>query len=422
MGISLYAIATNRVRNIQTQRLAQCIKIFQKHLYFPDDFRIVKTLLGAVAGNYVTSNPVWLMTVGPSGGGKSELLNTLRGNKDMRFVGDLSEAGMLHWSKDRKGEPIARGVLPDVGEFGILGISEFSTILQANRNKQKPLLALLRMAHDGYVERGIRSDAGELLAWKGRLGCIAMSAPGVDSQRNVIAEMGERFVYARLAYSDDDRQKIRDLRGQRDADKDRWRLELQDAVNQVLTPLMNVKHPPFHLQRAEISLLSEMAEFCSRARSVVERNESFSKDVEEIHTNELGSGRLMDEFSSLLCGLLAIGVDYDETWRIMFNIMWSSIPLMRARILRTLFSITDFSDPKYYGGVRAIVKLLDDDPQYNYKVVERAVNRGLEDLVFHRVLDIRRYGKRGASNEYKIVFPVLESYARIISTKLEDPA
>jgi hypothetical protein len=408
--------------NPQTRRLSQCVAAVGRWLYLPDNSRVLKTLLGAVAANYVASAPVWLVIVGPSGGGKSTLIDTLRWSKDMHYAGDISEAGLLHWGKTGKGESVPRGLLCDIGDFGFIGISEFSAILQANKNKQKPLLAMLRTVYDGAVDRNISNDAGEALTWRGKVGCIAASAPGIDSYRHVMAEMGERFVFARLHYTVDEYVQISDLVNDRDDNAGvRMRDDLQDAVRRVLAPVTTQRAPGIRFTKAEGVLLREMSQFCAAARSVVERNDSFARNAEEVHTGELGSGRLLGELGSLLRGLLAVGVDYAECWRILYDVMWASIPHMRARVLRTIIEQSDFCNIQYVGGLRKITRAIDGDARYRNGVTERSVGRAIEELQLHRILGKRATGSRGTSYEYKLAQPAADLYASIVSTRLTDP-
>ena len=56
--------------------LTQVLKTFEKWLYLPDD-SMLKVLLGAVAANLMPGDPLWLLLVGPTGSGKTELLDPL---------------------------------------------------------------------------------------------------------------------------------------------------------------------------------------------------------------------------------------------------------------------------------------------------------------------------------------------------------
>ena len=65
--------------------------MFRRWLHLPDTGAL-DAVLGAVAANRIEGDPVWLLLVGPPGGGKSEILNAISDLEDAHPAGTLTEA------------------------------------------------------------------------------------------------------------------------------------------------------------------------------------------------------------------------------------------------------------------------------------------------------------------------------------------
>ena len=62
--------------------LADVLATFQRWLYLPDTDAVLAAL-AAVAANRLSGDPVWLLLIGPPGGGKTEILASLTGLPDV---------------------------------------------------------------------------------------------------------------------------------------------------------------------------------------------------------------------------------------------------------------------------------------------------------------------------------------------------
>src|SRR5205823_5746869 len=76
-GLPLQLPATDAFRTAGPPlALPAVVSVFQRHLYLPDPSPVY-VMLGAVAANYMTGDPVWLMVVAGPGSGKTEQLGSL---------------------------------------------------------------------------------------------------------------------------------------------------------------------------------------------------------------------------------------------------------------------------------------------------------------------------------------------------------
>lgn len=400
----------------QATRLRVALRTFSKWMHFPDGGDVVPALLGAVAANYLKGeDPVWFMLTGPTGGGKTTLIDTLDWMPDAHYTTELSPAGLLTWTKDETGEVRRGGILPKLEPSGFLVISEFSSLLHKSPNQQ-PLLVALRRVYDGKYERGIKSESlKEELIWRGKCGFIGGSAPGIESHRHVMQEMGERFIYYRLAYSSTDEDLAADMIGARGSRGILMRNELQAATRLVLERARKYALD-FELTPDERTRLKHYAHFAARARSYIDRDTSFARTAQDVHAREMGSGRMLRELSALFKGLLVIGTSYKRAWRIIDTVCWSCIPVLRAAVLRVVLQNTDGPDCKHFGGLRVIADLVQNAARDGVGCAHTSLGRALEDLTLQGVLDQLKGGRKGVMDGWRAKSDVWMAYTSIAAT------
>jgi hypothetical protein len=81
-------------------------------------------LLGTYAANRMSGDPLWLMLVGGSGWGKTELLISIMRLPHVYLASTLTEASLLSGTSRRdKGKDSTGGVLRKIGLFGYVVIT-----------------------------------------------------------------------------------------------------------------------------------------------------------------------------------------------------------------------------------------------------------------------------------------------------------
>ena len=174
------------------------VAVFREWLYL-DDLGPLYAVLATVAANRMTGDPVWLVIVGASSGGKTELVNAIAKQPDVHPAATLTEAALLSGTPKKDRRPGAKGgLLREIGEFGILAIKDFTSILSMNREPRTQLLGALREIFDGAWHRDVGVDGGTHLDWAGKVGLVAGCTAAIDSHHQVMATMGERFLLYRL--------------------------------------------------------------------------------------------------------------------------------------------------------------------------------------------------------------------------------
>lgn len=409
--------ASRNVADIQAARLNTAIKRFSKYLYFPDNGEVIKAVLAATAANYYPGNAVWLMLIAPSGGGKTTLLNTLQKLPRLHNLGSMTVPFLLGSQRDDSDTP---GFLNDaIQDFGVITINEFGCVLSTHAKHMEELLNTMRQMHDGAVSRGI---AGAKLLWKGKCGMIAAGASAVDVHRDVISKMGERFLYYRLKYSDDDEHKASLLAGEHHH-RNPFDIqdELADVVVNCLTPVI-AQPPTITLATDELHFIECCAHFAAYARTPMDRSASYQREIEETHELEFHT-RIQHEMVGWFKAALSIGVDYKTACRLLKKITFHTVPLGRMRVLQLLFDELEPGEGKYFdGGLPVITRRLCRISS-RHGAVLRSVKRSVEDLNVLGVLETRAISgdKRGARNGWRPSQRTWELYAEIQSFDINSP-
>ena len=130
--------------------LGEVLATFQQWLYLPDP-GVILAVLGAVAANLLDGDPVWLVVIGPPGGGKSEALQAAGTLPDVHPAATLTEAALSSGTSRKEHAANAKGgLLREVGDFGIVICKDFGWVLVDARDARAAVLAALREVDEAH--------------------------------------------------------------------------------------------------------------------------------------------------------------------------------------------------------------------------------------------------------------------------------
>jgi hypothetical protein len=360
-----HAIAT--VPAGSPQPLEAVVDTFSRWLHQPDPGALY-AVLAAVAANLLDGDPLWMLLVGPSGGGKTELLAAAGGLPDVHAAATLTEAALLSGvARKDVAQGASGGLLREVGDFGILVLKDFGSVLSQHRDTRAAVMAALRELFDGAWTRRLGTDGGKTLHWEGKLGLLAGCTPAIDQHHAVLAALGERFLWYRLAVDDPAEQARRSLEH---AGRERqMRRELSDAVRGLFAgiDLSRARHP----DAVDRERLIALATLVVRCRSAVLRDSYSSREIELVPDSE-APGRLVGVLGRLLTALRLIGVPEPDAWRVTVRAGLDSMPALRWRALSHLLAA---AAPEKTSDVAAACDL-----------PTNTTRRVLEDLAAHGVV------------------------------------
>jgi hypothetical protein len=299
--------------------IAQVLEVFDRWLILRDKTPIY-AVLGAVAANLLPGDPVWLGVVGPPSSAKTEILNSISMLPKVVQVATLTPAGLLSGTpKKQAAKGTQGGLLRQIGDFGILALKDFGSILSMHQESKAEVLAALREIYDGAWIRHVGSDGGRTLAWRGKLGLIFACTGVIDLHYSVIGAMGDRSLLSRLAPQARGQFK-RGLQHIGPAAA-QMRNELSTAVAQLFAGRRTEPRP---LSDDEIARIEDTIMLVVRLRGAVARD-SRTRDLEAVFGAE-GTARIGLALERLLAGLDTLGVERRTAFEVIEAVALDSVP------------------------------------------------------------------------------------------------
>lgn len=370
-------------QTIVAEETEQVVKTFSEWLYLPDSGALLTTM-AAIVANTLAGDPVWLLNVGASGSGKTELLQPFTDLPKIFVAATLNEAALLSGSskKDRPKEA-SGGLLRTIGKRGIILLKDFGSILSMREDDTRKVLMALREIYDGSWTRLLGTDGGVTLTWEGKVGLIAgCTQSAVEMHHTQMSTLGERFLYYRLPQADAThlaRMALShigsevEMRRELKTAVQLWWLEIQEHKDERAAQALSPEDTAF---------LVALSTFVAPCRTAIERHR-YSRDIEYV-TDPEAPGRISRALAQLLAGFTLIGVDHSERRRLIRKVGLDSIPILRRRAIEHLAN----RGTQTTGDIATAL----DCPK-------QTLRRSLEELAAYRVL-IRDSGGNGKADAW----------------------
>lgn len=291
-----------------------------KWLYI-EDWQSINILLGAAAALYIPGDPLWLRSIGGSGMGKTELLRAISAHTDSFELATFTSASLAGGFKD------GYKLLKDINGKRVVTL-DISPLITKNRDTRKQLFGILRYAFDGSFVSAFGSPE-EILRQKASFDWLLGATPAIESQRNLDAELGERFIDLRLKLNDPEKAAERAYKNA--GVLKQMRQELGGTVGQLLEYCKASSVPQIHPDVAD--RIPKLANIMALLRSPVPRDRYHN--ISYMPQPELGT-RVAQSLNKLAKGLALIKgkkeVDWEE-YVALVRIATDSIPSTRRVIL-----------------------------------------------------------------------------------------
>jgi hypothetical protein len=260
----------------------------------------------------------------PPSSAKTEIINSLSQLPNVVQAATVTPAGLLSGTPRKQHDKGARGgLLRQIGDFGIICVKDFGSVLNMHAETKAETLAALREVYDGSWTRHLGSDGGKALEWKGKIGFVFAATEVIDAHHSVIGAMGDRFLLSRLAPAVSKKQFARAL-DHVGATTKQMRAELAQAVVQVFA---GRRAEPRRINQEEIDQI--VISLVVRLRGAVARDYR-SREIEAIYGAE-GAARIGLALERLLAGLDVLGVDRDTAMGVVKSVALDSVPPLRRR-------------------------------------------------------------------------------------------
>ena len=307
---------------------------FQEFMYLPDPLPLY-VMAGALAGNMISGNPVWLMLVGSSGCGKTMLLKSVMGLSHTVMVSSIKgEAALLSGvAKKDRAKDATGGLLRQIGDHGALVFMDLTTLLSKNKEQANELVSALREIYDGTYSREIGGEGGKQLRYAGRPGLLAGVTHAIDRHHDKIGEMGERCLYFRFPETEGYMECISAANIINPQTN-------ENALRELLAGMFVGAGLSFDkiaerrkLHGWENHRIVKIAQFGARCRTFVPRD--YNRQVMDVVVGEVAT-RMSQELTQLYLGMEWLGVDAEDRWRAIGRVVGDSMTLARSRVLKAV--------------------------------------------------------------------------------------
>ena len=304
---------------------------YRKWQHFPDTTPLHVVLAAVLANRMQEGDPLWLMILGGSSRGKTELLAALSSLEFVRVVGSLTEASLLSGTPKReRSKNASGGLLRELPEDGsMLVVKDFGAVIAMPRDRRAAVLQALRDIYDGRYTRDVGTGGGQRLEWQGRLGFIGAATGSLDAHHSIITALGERWITLRLHSTGSKESAVAALVHH---STKQMRQELEDVVARYI---LNMPPPELlQLSEEQVEFLSSLSMLAANARSPVERD-SYNREIIVVPQTE-GPPRLARQFHKLMSCLDAMGLHAEIIAAALLRITLDTIPSPRREALEYL--------------------------------------------------------------------------------------
>lgn len=392
--------------NNSTQTILESTKILEQieskitSVFYLKDPIIVRLVISTILTNYMKGSPVWLMIVGSSSVGKSEMIKLLYKCKRTESVSTLTDNTLLSGMRTKKkgglpsskadaasllapvgaSDPEDPSLLHRIGDKGVIIMKDFTTILGMSADKKTNILSQLREVFDGRFSK--ETGVGKVKPWKGKLNMVAATTEEIYDNTGVINNAGPRFIYYELRpLNNQEIEKRKEISiNFNAAETNRVMEECQDLAalytsTRVSQPIPAFIQLPYSIKRE----IYDCAYIAAAAQTPVKRNPYLKNRIEQVFNKTLGD-RLARQSLQLLSGLALMrplpieqfnestcgtaietpGICYQITKDDMSAVVkaiFDSIPRLRHYIMRKMAALnkpTRASELEVYTGVSAV--------------------------------------------------------------------
>jgi hypothetical protein len=312
----------------------QAVATFKRWLHLTSP-RPLYVAWGTAAANRLPGDPVWLLHVGASGAGKTEIVRSFDSLPEVIEVSTITETGLLSGTSTReRADDATGGLLRQIGAMGTVVVRDFTSVLSMDRDHLARILAALREIYDGRWQRHLGADGGRVLEWEGKVGLLGGVTGYIDRHFSVMSQMGERLLLHRLRPGELTpivKQALMTV-GQ----EEQMRSELAAATAGVFAAARE-NYTPRDLTDSERDVLINVGILVARGRAGVFR---YGSRIEATVDPEVPT-RLARQLLVLARGMDSLGIPWSDAWSATLAVALGCIPDIRARVLFALYRAGD---------------------------------------------------------------------------------
>ncbi|MCL5030069.1 MAG: hypothetical protein M1480_13735 [Bacteroidetes bacterium] len=353
-------------------------KVSEKMIYNEHNDYIIDLTLATVV-SVELDRPVWIMIVAPPSSGKTEILKLTSKVQGIHTLPSITSKFLFSGHQSAQGGYIRR----EVKEKGVLVFPDFTTVLQKKANDRDQIFNQLRIIYDGKAGLGTGMDIAGIQNWEGKvavLGCVTQS---IETYKEKSNDLGERFLFYNFippSFTSDDIKGI-----------DLYKGFDQKIIDQVADFIEEKKQNIYKVELTQLhkDKLYAYAQLIAVGRAAVERD-GYNRDIINIHHPEQPF-RILMGLVSLYKSLLCINEGNESrAFKIILEVVISTIPVMRANILRLI-----------YDSKRALSKA---DLYDTLRISPTAIRRHIEEMIAQQMLEYSNSGDLIFTKSFKEIW------------------
>lgn len=317
----------------------QEVKTEYKKVFYLEDDGVLDVTLALALSIYLKRDPVWLLIVGASSGGKTELINIFTELPNVHEVDELTESTFL--SGMRTGGGKTASLLESIGSVGMIVMKDFTSILTMRQDKREILLGQMRQIYDGKFNK--KTGNGENPSWSGKITFLGGVTDAVYTVGEQSADMGRRTINYVLPQQDRQKTAAYARRNKKEGSMQSKREHLKKVVNEFVNN--QISEMPEQLPPLEPELtrtISLLCDFATQARTPVKRN--YRGEI--ILVDDFEMPMRVDEQVQTIASTMQFmygGELGEKEKRTIYKLALDSIPKQRRLVLNNLAEFDEVS-------------------------------------------------------------------------------
>ena len=335
-GLQVPEVNIKEKSDIYTGKSIPCEQVYGKYQKWLKlkNTEIIDVFYGSLIANRLQGDPIWLLLVGQSGCGKTEIIMSIKDVSDIYSIDTLTKNTLVSGAHGIGGSDPS--LIPQLDKK-ILAIKDFTTILDMHPNDRDEIFAQLRSAYDGEFNKPF--GVGILRSYVSKFGIIGGVTRAIELYTEGNTALGERFLRYHFPVSNTQKGRFevmhKALQNITSNQKDTMHKELREIGTSVLN--FNYENVPLMDENFTNKLVA-LSDWTSMLRGAVIRDK-YTKEITHKAFIELGT-RLVTQLGKLSFGIgMFKGIDkldmdvYDSVK----EVARSSIPTKNEELVRRLY-------------------------------------------------------------------------------------